>query len=316
MIVAAEIKRPKADFQKHVDPVSSLVVIPADSGNVQVATRATDVEETTNQAEQIPSALLSSSAATSPAAVSKATITSPYSTQTSTHTVTIQDVVRLVFDLLPIVDSDSDDEDVNGIEESFEQGLKTGKHSDSSPGWFLLFDLALSTKINVKTEDLKGNVAAVEFWVVESQMQDLEGLIRGFFGGRSPHPQSPFRPSPLSGHPTGASPGSYFPLVPSNADAMDMDMDRQHRQHQSQLRSPSTRSQSSTSLPGTPFDEGGPGGYLTATTNGVQEMNGNGYFSNQQQRQRVLSVPSGSMQTQGGYTTLSFGAEISAGYFG
>ncbi|KAJ3713765.1 hypothetical protein DFJ43DRAFT_1104807 [Lentinula guzmanii] len=137
-------------------------------------------------------------------------------------------------------------------------------------------------------------------------------------GGRSPHPRSPFRPSPLSGHPTGASPGSYFPLVPSNADAMDMDMDRQHRQHQSQLRSPSTRSQSSTSLPGTPFDEGGPGGYLTATTtaNGVQEMNGNGYFSNQQQRQRVPSVPSVSMQTQGGYTTLSYGAEISAGYFG
>ncbi|KAJ3979307.1 hypothetical protein F5890DRAFT_988337 [Lentinula detonsa] len=131
----------------------------------------------------------------------------------------------------------------------------------------------------------KGNVAAVELWVVESQTQDLEGLIGGFFGGRFPHPQSPFRPSPLSGHPTGASPWSYFPLVPSNADAMDidtMDIDCQHRQHQSQLRSPSTRSQSSTSLPGTPFDEGGPGGYLTATTtsttNGVQEMNGNGVF--------------------------------------
>ncbi|KAJ3979359.1 hypothetical protein F5890DRAFT_1638115 [Lentinula detonsa] len=308
-----------------------MVIIPADSGNVQVATRATDIEETTNQAEQNSSALLSSSAATSPAAVSKATITSPYSTQKSTHT--IQDVVRLVFDLLPIVDSDSDDEDVNEIEESFEQGLKTEKHSERSPGWSALRSGSLSksdsrrrsaslvspkTKINVKTEDLKGNVAAVEFWVVESQMQgteDLEGFFGGFFGGRFPHPQSPFRPPPLSGHPTGASPGSYFPLVPSNADAMDidtMDIDCQHRQHQSQLRSTSTRSQSSTSLPGTPFDEAGPGGYLTATAT----TNGNGYFSNQHQRQRVPSVPSVSMQTQGGYTSLSFGAEISAGDFG
>ncbi|KAJ3995263.1 hypothetical protein F5050DRAFT_1768496 [Lentinula boryana] len=147
----------------HVHPVSSLVVIPADSGNV-FATRATDIEETTNQAEQHSSALLSSSAATSHSAVSEATITSPYSTQKSTHT--IQDVgspvppIHLRSPVItsfksgssltsqnrsPIVVSDSDaNEDVNEIEESFEQGLKTEKHSDSSPGWSALQSGSLS----------------------------------------------------------------------------------------------------------------------------------------------------------------------------
>ncbi|KAJ3995277.1 hypothetical protein F5050DRAFT_1808839 [Lentinula boryana] len=155
---------------QHVHPVGSLVVIPADSGNV-FATRATDIEETTNQAEQNSSALLSSSAATSHSAVSEATITSPYSTQKSTHT--IQDVGSpvLIF-ALPL-----DDEDVNEIEENFEQGLKTEKHSDSRPGWSALRSGSLSKsdsrrrsglfkvlpkKDNIKTEDLKGNVAAVE----------------------------------------------------------------------------------------------------------------------------------------------------------
>ncbi|KAJ4470779.1 hypothetical protein J3R30DRAFT_3530319 [Lentinula aciculospora] len=137
----------------------------------------------------------------------------------------------------------------------------------------------------------------------------MQGMRHGV---RSPHSRSPFRPSPLSGPPTGSSPGSYFPLVPSNGDhttqiecALDID---QPYQQQQQLRSPSSQSQSSTSLPGTPFDESGQRGYFPTTT-----TNGNGYLSQQQQRQRVPSVPAipnGSMQ---GYT--SFG-EGGAGYFG
>ncbi|GAW04761.1 hypothetical protein LENED_006568 [Lentinula edodes] len=117
----------------------------------------------------------------------------------------------------------------------------------------------------------------------------MQGMRHG--GGRSPNPRSPFRPSPLSGPASGTSPGSYFPLVPSNGNDIsqlhNMGMEQQHRQQQAQrqqLRSPSSQSQSSTSLPGTPFDEGVPDGYFTAT-------NGNGYFSHQQQRQRVPSVP-------------------------
>ncbi|KAJ3736162.1 hypothetical protein DFJ43DRAFT_1204285 [Lentinula guzmanii] len=80
----------------------------------------------------------------------------------------------------PIVVSDSDDEpDVVEIEESFEQGLKT-ENTRTAVQDGLPFDLALSIrrviglakdKDNVKTEDLKGNVAAVELWVVESQTQ-------------------------------------------------------------------------------------------------------------------------------------------------
>ncbi|KAJ3985688.1 hypothetical protein F5890DRAFT_1473543 [Lentinula detonsa] len=66
--------------------------------------------------------------------------------------------------------SDSGDEDVNEIEESFEQELKTEKHSERSPGWSALRSGSLN-KDNVKTEDLKGNLAAVELWVVESQTQ-------------------------------------------------------------------------------------------------------------------------------------------------
>ncbi|KAJ3881177.1 hypothetical protein F5051DRAFT_397765 [Lentinula edodes] len=141
----------------------------------------------------------------------------------------------------------------------------------------------------------------------------IQGMRHG--GGRSPNPRSPFRPSPLSGPASATSPGSYFPLVPSNGNDIsqlhNMSMEQQHRQQQAQrqqLRSPSSQSQSSTSLPGTPFDEGVPDGYLTAT-------NGNGYFSHQQQRQRVPSVPSmGHGAMQNGYA--SFSAEGSVGYFG
>ncbi|KAJ3718476.1 hypothetical protein C8R42DRAFT_644266 [Lentinula raphanica] len=181
-------------------------------------------------------------------------------------------------------------------------------------------------------------------------------------GGRSPHPRSPFRPSPLSGPPAGSSTGSYFPLVPSHdgggggqVDAMDldmdmdMDMDRQQRHHhhhhhhqnpqqqqqqqhlhnhnhnhqqqqqqQRQLRSPSIplSQSSSTSLPGTPFDDGGSGGYFMAG-NSAQDMNvnTNGFFSHHQQRRRVPSVPSlpnGSMQ--GGYA--GYGVEVNTSFFG